>query len=111
MTSEEKMAKFGKGGIDMAANSFGGWAKGAQAIAMEIADYSKRAAESSATAWEKLMGARSLESALQVQSQYMKSSYEDFVAEATKLGELYVDLAREAYTGFEGALARASAAS
>jgi hypothetical protein len=109
MTNED-MAKFGKGGIGMAVNSFGGCAKGTQAIAMEVLDYSKRAAESSAVAWEKLMAAKSLESALQVQSQYMKSSYEDFVAEATRLGELYVDLAKEAYTGFEGALASVSAA-
>jgi hypothetical protein len=36
-----------------------------------------------------------------VQTDYAKSSYESFVAEATKLGELYADLAREAYKPFE----------
>ena len=54
------------------------------------------------------MGAKSLEKAMEVQSDYLKSSYEDFVAEATKLGELYADLAKEAYKPFEGALAKAS---
>ena len=107
MTNED-MQKFGKSSMDMALTSFGVWTKGAQAIAVEVVDYSKKSAESSAAAWERLMSANSLEKAMEVQSQYLRSSYEDFVAEATKLGELYVDLAKEAYKPFEGALAKAS---
>ena len=71
--------------------------------------YSKKAFEDSAAAWEKLVGAKSLEKALEVQSEYLKSSYEDFIAQSTKLGELYVDLAREAYKPFEGMLAKTAA--
>jgi phasin family protein len=108
MTNEE-MQKFGKNNMDMALTSMGAWSKGAQAIALEVADYSKKSAESSAAAWEKLMGARSVEKAMEVQTEFLKSSYEDFVAEATKLSELYADLAKEAYKPFEGALAKASA--
>lgn len=102
--THEDMHKFGKGGLDMALTSFGAWSNGAQAIAVEVADYSKKTAECSIAAWEKLMGAKSLEKAMEVQSEYMKSSYEDFVAEATKLGELYADLAKEAYKPFESTL-------
>jgi hypothetical protein len=108
MTNED-MQKFGQSNVDMAVTSFGVWTKGAQAIAAEMVDYSKKSAESSAAAWEKLMGVKSLEKALEVQSQYLRSSYEDFVAEATKLGELYVDLAKQAYKPFEATLAKASA--
>jgi phasin family protein len=97
---------FGKEGMDMAMSSFGAWSKRAQAIATEIVDYSKKSVEDSAAAWEKLLGAKSPEKAMEVQSAYMKSSYEDFVAEATKLGELYVDLAKEAYKPFEGAFSK-----
>jgi phasin family protein len=107
MTNED-MEKMGKKSVDMTLTSFGAWAKGAQAIAVEVVDYSKKSTEGCAAAWEKLMGAKSLEKAMEVQSEYLKSSYEDFVAEATKLGELYVDLAKEAYKPFEGAFARAS---
>jgi hypothetical protein len=105
----EDMQKFGKSSVDMALTSFGAWTKGAQAIAVEVVDYTKKSAESSAAAWEKLLSAKSLENAVEVQSQYLRSSYEDFVAEATKLGELYVDLAKQAYQPFEGTLAKASA--
>jgi hypothetical protein len=108
MTNED-MQKFGKNSVDMALTSFGAWTKGAQAIAVEMVDYSKKSAESSAAAWEKLMGANSVEKALEVQSQYLRSSYEDFVAEATKLSELYIDLAKQAYKPIEATIAKTSA--
>jgi len=105
----EQMQKFGKESMDMAMASLGAWSKNAQAIATEVADYSKKSFEDSAAAWEKLVGAKSLEKAMEVQSEYLKSSYEDFVAKSTKLGELYADLAKEAYKPFEGVMAKASA--
>ncbi len=105
----DQMNKFGQDSMDMALNSFGAWTKDAQAIASEVADYSKKAFEDSAAAWEKLIGAKSLEKAFEVQNQYLKSSYEDFIAQSTKLGELYVDLAKEAYKPFEGMLAKTAA--
>jgi phasin family protein len=107
MTTED-IQKFSKQSMDTAMTSFGVWTKGAQAIATEVADYSKKSIEGSAAAWEKLAGAKSLEKAIEVQSEYVKSSYQDFVAEATKLGELYADFAKEIYKPFEGALAKAT---
>ena len=109
MTTED-MQKIGKDSMDMAMNSFGALSKNAQAFAAEIVDYSRKSIEGSAAHWEKLMGAKSPEKAMQLQSEYLKSSYEDFVAEMTKLGELYVDLAKESYKPFETAAAKASAA-
>jgi phasin family protein len=105
MTNDE-MQKFSKDSMGMAMTSFGVWSKGAQAIATEISDYSKKSVEGSTAAWEKLIGAKSMEKAMEVQSEYLKSSYEDFVAEATKLSELYADLAKEAYKPFESAFAK-----
>src|SRR5262249_8465938 len=87
--------------MDATVKSLGALSKSLQAITVEIADYSKTVFEQSAAATEKLIGAKSLEKAIEVQSDYAKSAYETFVAEATKLGELYADLAREAYKPFE----------
>lgn len=101
MTTDD-MQKLGKDGMDMALKSVGTWTKNAQAIAVEVADYSKKSFEGSAAAWEKLLGAKSVEKAMEVQGEYLKSAYEDFVAEATKLGELYMDFAKEAYKPLEG---------
>ena len=108
MTSDE-MNKLGKDSMDVAMNSFGAWSKTGQAIVAEVVDYSKKSVEGSAAAWEKLLGAKSLEKAMEVQTEYLKSSYEGFVAEATKLGELYADFAKESYKPFESAYAKASA--
>jgi len=104
--STDPMQKFGKEGMDMAMASFGAWTKNAQAIATELTDYSKKYFEDSAAAMEKLMGAKSLETAMAVQSEYLKSSYESFVAQSTKISELYAGLAKEAYKPFEGVLGK-----
>lgn len=106
--STDQMNKFGKDTMDMAMNSFGAWTKNAQAIAAEVADYSKKSFEGSAAAWEKLMATKSLDKAMEVQSEYLKSSYEGFVAEATKLSELYTDFAKEAYKPFESVLGKSA---
>src|SRR5215469_15361818 len=108
MTSED-MQKYGKESMEMAMTSFGAWTKSAQAIMAEVADYSKKSVEGSAAAWEKLLAAKSMDRAMQVQSEFLRSSCEDFVAEATKLGELYVDFAKETYKPFEGAIAKVTA--
>jgi hypothetical protein len=97
----DEVQQFGKDNIDATLKSFGALSKSAQAIAVEFADYSKKVFESGTAATERLIGAKSLEKAFEVQSDYVKSSYESFVAEATKIGELYADLAREAYKPFE----------
>jgi phasin family protein len=104
--STDPMQKFGKEGLDMAMASFGTWSKSAQAIATELAEYSKKYFEDSAAAVEKLMAAKSVETAMAVQSEYLKSSYEEFVAQSTKIGELYSDMAKEAYKPFEGVLGK-----
>jgi len=107
MTADQ-MDKFSKATTDTAVNLFGACTRNAQAIASELADYSKKSIQDSAAAWENLMAAKSLEKALEVQSDYLKSSYEDFIARSAKLGDLYLDLIKEAYRPFEGALGEAA---
>jgi len=107
MKNLEDMQKFGKDNMDATLKSFGAVSKSVQAIAVEVADYSKKSFEESTAAVEKLFGAMSIEKAMELQSDYVKLAYEGFVAEATKLGELYADLAKESYKPFESYLAKA----
>ena len=72
-------------------------AKGLQAIATETTDYSKKSFEKSRVHIEKLIGVKKFEEAIQLQSDFTKSVYEDFFAEATKIGEMYSSLAKEAF--------------
>ena len=103
----DDLQKLGKDNIETTLKSFGLVSRSAQAIASEVADYSRKSFEDGTAAFDKLSGAKSLESAIQVQTDYLKSTYEGFVAEATKLSELYVDFATEACKPFAGAVAKA----
>jgi hypothetical protein len=108
MMNTDQMQKMSKDSMDMAMASFGAWTKNAQAIATEMADFSKKSFENSTAALEKLMAAKSPEKAMEVQSEYLKSFYADFVAQSTKISELYADLAKQAYKPLEGAIAKAT---
>ena len=108
MNSFEDASKVGKEMMDNSLKGYAAMTKGMQAIATEAADYSKKSYEDGVAVFEKLAGAKSLEKAMEVQTDYMKASYESFVAEATKMGDLYADLAKEAYKPFETAMASAS---
>ena len=68
----EDMQKFGKDNMDATMKSFGALSKSMQAIAVEMADYSKKIFEQGTAATEKLIGAKSLEKAIEVQSDYAK---------------------------------------
>ncbi len=75
--------------------------KSVQAIASGAADYSKKSLEQSAAALEKMLGATSLETAMEVQSDYYKTAYESFIAESNRVSEVCADLAKEIYKPFE----------
>ncbi|OYW42244.1 MAG: Phasin [Rhizobiales bacterium 32-66-11] len=102
----EDFQKLGKENVELAMKSFGTFSKSAQAIALEIADYTKSSFELGTATLEKLMGAKTLEQAVEIQQSYLKTAYEGLVAETTKLGELYKDLAKEAYKPYESAFAK-----
>ena len=100
----EDIQKFGKTQLDTATATTQSFVKGLQAIAAETTDYSKKSLENGSAFLEKLLGVKSLESAIQFHSDYAKTSYADFVAQATKLGELYSSLAKEAFKPVETAM-------
>lgn len=103
----EDLQQVGKENVDVALKSMGALSKSAQAIAVEVADYSKKSFEDGTAALEKLFGVKSLDKAIEVQTEYAKNAYEGFVAKASKIGELYADLAKETYKPFEAMLAKA----
>jgi hypothetical protein len=105
----EDMQKLSKDQMQAATTAAASVTKGLQTIATETSEYSKRSLESGSAYVEKLLGARKIEDAVQIQSDFAKTSYEGFVAQATRLGELYANLAREAFRPVESAFAKAQA--
>lgn len=102
--------QLGKDQMDLSLKSFGALSNGVQAIAVEVADFSKKSFEEGTAAVEKLLGAKTLDKAIEVQSDYFKAAYEGFVSQATKIGELYADLAKEAYKPYEKYLGKVATA-
>ena len=97
----EDVQKLSKDNMDATMKSLGALSKASQAIATEVADYSKKSFEDSTKVMEKMFGAKSLDKAIEIQTDFAKTAYESFVAQATKIGELYADLAKESYKPFE----------
>jgi hypothetical protein len=106
--NSDDLQRIGNDQVDIALKSFDVLSKGAQAIAIEVADYSKQSFEQGSKAVEKLLVANSFDKAFAVQSEYVRSTYDDFVARTAKLGELYAALATESYRPFEVYLAKAA---
>lgn len=100
-TTFDDVQKIGRENVDLALKSFGSVSKGFQAIAVEVADYSKKSFEDNSALVEKLLGVRTIDKAIEVHSAFVKSSYETYLARMTKIGELYADLAKESYKPVE----------
>ena len=106
----ESFQKFGKDNMDATLKTFGVVSQGAQAIAVEATDFAKKSFEQSTATLEKLVGAKTLDKAIEIQTDYVKSAYEGFVAQSTKLGQLYANLAKDAFKPFEGLVATSTKA-
>ena len=106
----EDMQKVGKDNMDASMKAMGAVSKGFQAIAVETADFAKKAFEQGTAANERLATARSLDKVMEVQSDYLKSAYEGFVTQSAKVGQLYVDLAQELYRPIESQWMKATPA-
>ena len=102
----EEFQKFSKQQLDAVNAAAASVAKGMQEIAAESSDYSKKAFASSSATVEKLLGAKSVETAVQIQTDYAKSIYEGFVAQANKINEIYIKLATEAFKPVEAAFTK-----
>ena len=106
MVKFEDFQGYGKEQFDAAVASAGTLTKGIQAIATAVSDYTKKSFEEGTAFVEKLAGVKSLDKAIEVQTDYAKTAYEAFIAESTKIGELYADLAKETYKPFESYIAK-----
>ena len=102
----DEYQKASKDGFDATLRSFGEANKGLQALVAEMTDYSKKALDDGIHAWEQLLGVKSIDQAVQIQSQYAKRAYDNYMAELSKLGEMYMALTRNAYAPVERAVAR-----
>lgn len=101
MNTVDDIQKLAKDNAENAQKAFGTLSKGLQTIATEMTDYSKKSFEEGSAVLEQLAGCKTLDKVVEIQSDYAKKAYEGLVAQSTKIGELYVDLAKEMAKPFE----------
>lgn len=99
----QDIQKISQTNVDTALKIFGDWNKGWQAIAAEMTDYSKRAFEDGTATFEKLVSAKSVEQAVEIQTNFAKRAYDDYMHQLSKIGGMYSSLAKDAYKPVEKA--------
>jgi len=104
----EEFQKVSKDNYEAVVRSYGELNKGFQAVASRWTDFSKRSFEDANCAFEQLVGAKSLEHVIEIQTQYAKKAYDNWMAEASKIGELYAAAARDAYKPVEQAVTKSA---
>jgi phasin family protein len=105
----EMMQKYGKSQVEALTTASSTFTKGLQQIAEETAGFSKKHFETSSAALQELLGAKSVEKAIEIQTNFAKTSFENLVAQSTKVGELYTSLVTEALKPAEQIFAKTDA--
>jgi hypothetical protein len=106
MVKVEDIQQYGKEHLETVVTSVTTLQSGLQAIAAAYGDYSKKSFEDTKSFVEKFSGVKSLDKAIEVQTDYAKSAYETFVAESQKIAGLYTDLAKQTFKPLEGLVAK-----
>ena len=110
MIQFDKFPGFGKDGVEATMKSVGAVSKGVQAVMLETADFAKRSYEQGTSTLESLKGASTFDRALAIQGDYVRTSYQDFVAQASKVGDLFANTAKEAFAPIENLVRPVTAA-
>lgn len=106
MVKVEEIQQYGKEQFDTVVASAASLQQGYQAIAASVGEYSKKSFADTSAFVEKLAGVKSLDKAIEVQTEYAKSAYETFVAESQKIAAIYADLAKQSFKPLEGFAAK-----
>lgn len=105
MKSFEELQAFSKNGFEAYVAATTAWTKGFQAMAQEAAEFSRKSFEKSTAAFEQVSSVKSFDKVLEVQQSLAKENYETLVAQMTKMNEMALATAKEAYKPFESSFA------
>src|SRR5271166_4506338 len=106
MFKVEDMQNYGKEHYETVVAAASTVQNGLQAIASAYGDYTKKSYEDTKSFVEKLTAVKSLDKAIEAQTEFAKTAYETFVADSQKIAGLYGDLAKQAFKPVEGLVAK-----
>jgi phasin family protein len=91
----EELTELTKGNVEAFVASGRVAAKGAEAMTQEVAEYSKKSFETATGALKSFAAVKSPTELFQLQSEFAKSSFDNMVAEASKVSESMLKLMGE----------------
>lgn len=98
--SLEKFTDLGKGQMEAYVQAATVFAKTIERVNGEVFNFSKQQMEDGVAAFKAVSGAKSLHEAWEVQTDFAKSALDSYVAQATKLNDLWIDAAKQAAEPF-----------
>jgi len=106
----ERLQQVTKDFGDTATASAHTFATSFQTIASAYADFAKKLMQHNSEFMSQLSSVKEPAKLIEVQSEYVKSAYETFVAESKRLAELYANLFKQTTKPFEDLIAKNKAA-
>lgn len=93
---------FGKETVEAYTKAANVAAKGAETLNSEIFAYSKQSMEDTIAATKALMSTKSVHEAIELQTDFVKTQFDGYVAQMTKLSEMYVAVAKDSFAPIQG---------
>ena len=91
----DDLAAFNKGNLEAFVAASAAAAKGFETLGQEILAYNQKAMEASIATTKALLGCRTMQDLVETQSDLTRRSFEEWVAEGTRLSELTVKVANQ----------------
>jgi hypothetical protein len=106
----EKFTDLGKGNVEAYVQAATVFAKTLERVNGEVFNFSKQQMEDGVAAFKAVSGAKSVHEAWEVQTDFAKSALDSYVAQATKLNDLWMDAAKQAAEPFASRFANMTSA-
>ena len=92
----DQIVTFGKDTAEAVLKSANAAGKGVETINSEVFAYARKSVEESMSATKAIMSAKSVDQAMQLQTEFSKSLFETYVDELAKFGDLALAVTRDA---------------
>ena len=102
----ERFSGFGKGGMEAWMQSAAAMTKVFERINGEWMSFGKQQMEDGVAAFKAVAGAKSVHEAWEVQQDFAKSALDAFIAQTTKVNDLYMDAAKQAFEPFSSRMTK-----
>jgi phasin family protein len=92
----DDLAASGKDGIEAWSAASAAYGKGMEAISGEMISFAKQMLDSNAAATKAILGAKTLNEVMELNSEYARAGFDGLMAQGTKVGELATKVAQDA---------------